>query len=666
MSLKPAFQGFCVEFLMKELDRYRKSKQVEDRESFILQVTCCFLKLAPASLDEKEEPLAESLAQVDNDAPNREEGIPEPAKKTIHRWLNYHGNTARSMAKFIQSPKGKLTQGVAMKARLLKGVGIKALHTPAAHVIWSREKKNHESNNNAAEFQAENKKRAAAKEGKKAHEEHKKILTKPLSKLVDRQNVIDNLPNFMQEIANVIHLYSGWVVTIFAAGLNPSTGGHPRVIRFYSRRIERKAWKDKIEPVIGSFVKKVFSIEECQSWALKAEEQDTAVMDNDRYGVKDKYGDNRSKGGKDDQNVGMFDGSVWASEGDSGIAKGKGKGKEKVENNSQRTQSDCGSLSPPPQPRSALCPTSPLFSFPPVLMSLPAASVPQDDCLQRGLNSSSPIWEESLIYMSLPQGSVPHEPSVCDLLLHGRNSMPLQAASVHQRDKEVVKEQNMSKRNVGGKHKHEDGVEAEGGAKRSQAAKSASQVPKPNKSTKPTGSLRITKSTWSKSSPAVASLLEDQIGPSSALVLATMPTLPTNAPEYMVKVWELCTAVGWDPKWCVAIAAWLEQEKQGTFKRADAISNRNCPVAVGDWISHAHSLKWRPHQLDLPNFTNKFSLWWGSMQPEDQELEDVAGLAWWRKAVYPMPEKTARERQKARGAQDVFTETLNELLFVLG
>ncbi|KAF9061512.1 hypothetical protein BDP27DRAFT_1369590 [Rhodocollybia butyracea] len=431
MSLKPAFQGFCVDFLMNELDRYRKSKQVEDWESFILQVTCCFLKLAPASLDEKEEPLAESLAQ------------------TIHRWLNYHGNTARSMAKFIQSPKGKLTQA---ENRAKTG------STSQTSSLMTMKR----SNNNAAEFQAENKKRAAAKEGKKAHEEHKKILTKPLSKLVDRQNVIDNLPDFMQEIANVIHLYSGWVVTIFAAGLNPSTGGHPRVIRFYSRRIERKAWKDKIEPVIGSFVKKVFSIEECQSWALKAEEQDTAVLDNDRYGVKDKYGDNRSK----EERMTKI---VWASEGDSGVAKGKGKGKEK-------------------------------------------------------------------------------------------------AASVHQRDKEVVKEQNMSKRNVGGKHKHEDGVEAEGGAKRSQAAKSASQVPKPNKSTKPTGSLRTTKSTWSKSSPAVASLLEDQIGPSSALVLATMPTLPTNAPEYMVKVWELCTAVGRDPKWCVAIAAWLEQEKQGTFK----------------------------------------------------------------------------------------------------
>ncbi|KAE9389229.1 hypothetical protein BT96DRAFT_1003445 [Gymnopus androsaceus JB14] len=117
-----------------------------------------------------------------------------------------------------------------------------------------------------------------------ARAEYDQIVKDPPSEVPkDRQTCIDNLPDFMQSVCNVVQQCTGWPCGMWAGGPQPAQGGRPMVTAASSGSVpghpemtfsktERTAWKENVLPAIAGFLQKVFSPEECKAWALTTEE----------------------------------------------------------------------------------------------------------------------------------------------------------------------------------------------------------------------------------------------------------------------------------------------------------------------------------------------------------------------------------------------------------
>ncbi|KAE9383349.1 hypothetical protein BT96DRAFT_1009325 [Gymnopus androsaceus JB14] len=124
----------------------------------------------------------------------------------------------------------------------------------------------------------------AVHELQQAKAEYENIVKKPPSETSkDRQICIDNLPEFMQSVCEVVTQCTGWPCGMWAGGPQPAQGGRPMVTVASSgsvpgdpemtfSKIERTAWKENVLPAIAAFLQKVFSPEDCKGWALTEEE----------------------------------------------------------------------------------------------------------------------------------------------------------------------------------------------------------------------------------------------------------------------------------------------------------------------------------------------------------------------------------------------------------
>ncbi|KIK58902.1 hypothetical protein GYMLUDRAFT_60423 [Collybiopsis luxurians FD-317 M1] len=103
-------------------------------------------------MPDDEDPNKEHLMGVDNDTPNEETPLPEVGMEAYEERIKSDmatgeqkkviGKKASPISKQMShSSKGKLTQGVTMKACLLKGIRISKPQKQPAHWVWAQEKK---------------------------------------------------------------------------------------------------------------------------------------------------------------------------------------------------------------------------------------------------------------------------------------------------------------------------------------------------------------------------------------------------------------------------------------------------------------------------------------------------------------------------------------------
>ncbi|KAF9537603.1 hypothetical protein CPC08DRAFT_808783 [Agrocybe pediades] len=112
----------------------------------------------------------------------------------------------------------------------------------------------------------------------------KSMEEEPSEDPADRQRCIQNLVKFGQPILDAICKATGWKATLIAGGPEPADEGHLNVISIHSGtttgdhkmnfgRAERTRYKKHIVPIFGNFLQKCYSLDECRSRALPADNE---------------------------------------------------------------------------------------------------------------------------------------------------------------------------------------------------------------------------------------------------------------------------------------------------------------------------------------------------------------------------------------------------------
>ncbi|KAE9398072.1 hypothetical protein BT96DRAFT_995254 [Gymnopus androsaceus JB14] len=127
--------------------------------------------------------------------------------------------------------------------------------------------------------------------------EYVSMLTGPAPTTPEDHQAIRALPQLAQKILDLIHVYTGMYCGFWAGGpeliysgkptvLSASAGTSPGTVGMTFGRACRTEWKEIMVPIIGKFLRRCYSIEECCLRALKAEEgmtdQVLATEDNDK------------------------------------------------------------------------------------------------------------------------------------------------------------------------------------------------------------------------------------------------------------------------------------------------------------------------------------------------------------------------------------------------
>jgi hypothetical protein len=202
--------------------------------------------------------------------------------------------------------------------------------------------------------------------------------------------------------------------------------------------------------------------------------------------------------------------------------------------------------------------------------------------------------------------------------------------------------------------------------------------------------------------------------PSSTRVSLTASSIPTSMtpavpislepppqmPEKLLQVLDMFKTVK-DDKWDRLLSNWLAFETSHQFSgRPLAGSHR--PTCIGDWISRARSVKWRPPPSK--SIASDFLRWWSSMQPDFRTTDDgyllrdddgafvreegdisdwatlcqagtngvvsvVAGLFFWHYLLPALQSVTApgfRQKAAATRARKEWEEAVDDVCWVIG
>ncbi|KAF9471423.1 hypothetical protein BDN70DRAFT_820018, partial [Pholiota conissans] len=311
-----AFLGSRKEFLAAQQELYATSITENHVADTVADIQRRYFKRYPLSLPHNEEPSSEWLANVNDDAPDEDLLLPDQSaldeqafkaamstyneqvkllkfrKDQISRRLQYQYNKGKAPAKRIEVGSN---DPIAIMQAKLTGVPMKKPRLRQAYNIWERVKTGNVSQHLRAAIRSqvyrdcfneldEDEKKEYEKE---AVEEHKATLAKieeglngPASQdPEDRQRVLAALPNFVQPILDLITQHSGWKATLIVGGPEPADHGRLNIMSFHSGetsgsvkmnfgRAERRAYKDYVTPIFGSFLKKCYTVEECRAAAL--------------------------------------------------------------------------------------------------------------------------------------------------------------------------------------------------------------------------------------------------------------------------------------------------------------------------------------------------------------------------------------------------------------
>ncbi|KIK57471.1 hypothetical protein GYMLUDRAFT_247102 [Collybiopsis luxurians FD-317 M1] len=232
MPTKPAFKGLQLDFLIESLQNYKETVNSKDWDAFILGTTYCFFKCFNPSLPDNEKSNKEYLMGVDNDAPDEKMPLPEVGTEAYEERVK-NDMAVGEQKKVIGKDK---KQEVEKKVKEFREMSIKKRRqvekrwedgnvsglgsgtrkkTKNTTVTASRK-----SNTNVADYQSavmwcfdnlpvEEQKmweqKAFNEHWNASNEFDQMIKLPPSTSPKDRQLCIHNLPNFMEDIADIIH-----------------------------------------------------------------------------------------------------------------------------------------------------------------------------------------------------------------------------------------------------------------------------------------------------------------------------------------------------------------------------------------------------------------------------------------------------------------------------
>ncbi|KAF9472053.1 hypothetical protein BDN70DRAFT_819199 [Pholiota conissans] len=323
------FLGTRKAFLAAQQDLYASAVTENHVADTVANIQRRYFKRYPISLPHNEEPSAEWLASVDDDAPDGELLPPDRSKldamafeaaqaiydeqvkvlkfrkEQITRRLQYQYKKSNAPAKRVEIGSN---DPIAIMQAKLTGVPVKKPRLRQACNIWAQRNRQfvdpiyeervknedvpqqlraavrsrvyRECFNELDEDERKEYEKEAAEELKATQTRIEETLNGPASEdPIDRQRVLAGLPNFVQPMLDLITDHSGWKATLIAGGPEPADHGRLNIMSFHSGetsgnvkmnfgRAERRAYKDYVVPIFGSFLKKCYTVEECRAMAL--------------------------------------------------------------------------------------------------------------------------------------------------------------------------------------------------------------------------------------------------------------------------------------------------------------------------------------------------------------------------------------------------------------
>ncbi|KAF8882628.1 hypothetical protein CPB84DRAFT_1851182 [Gymnopilus junonius] len=238
-----AFHGAQKEFMLSQKLIYNKAINNGYTDEAVADIQCCYFKRFSVDLPDDQEPTANELAAIDDDAVDPEQKKPDPETLSAEEL---------SMAMEILEKRQKTLE-------FQKAIHYTfAIILPVAREMFS----------NLPEEQQIMWKSQAIKESKEAETAWKNELDGQASTTPeDCQRAILGLVQFAQPLLDLICEATGWKVSLIAGGPEPANKGHLNVISVHSGTTMGDYQKDLL-PVFGSFLKKCYSTEECHAWAL--------------------------------------------------------------------------------------------------------------------------------------------------------------------------------------------------------------------------------------------------------------------------------------------------------------------------------------------------------------------------------------------------------------
>ncbi|KAF8173489.1 hypothetical protein BJ912DRAFT_859330 [Pholiota molesta] len=331
-----AFCGSRKEFLMSEKAAYSAGVTGGYAAEALALIQRHYFKRYPIDLPHEEEPPAESLEAVDDDAADYERFAPDPDRLTQEEYANAMAEIAERRV-LINFRKAQIKRWMAYQymkdndlnpkesgaynpynAIFTKLTG-KEVNRPRCKTAVNVWRKTHRE-----EIEAELKRRlgdlagkrdqlaaerdriaramfsklddeeqrqwksAAQAEHNEAMKEYKKELDlahTPSTSPEDRQRCIQGLVHFTQPILDSICAATGWKATLIVGGPEPAEDGRLNILRQVIHsgtttgdvklnfgRAERERYKKYLVPIFGSFLQKCYTPEECRARALPTDE----------------------------------------------------------------------------------------------------------------------------------------------------------------------------------------------------------------------------------------------------------------------------------------------------------------------------------------------------------------------------------------------------------
>ncbi|KAF9470323.1 hypothetical protein BDN70DRAFT_821516, partial [Pholiota conissans] len=294
-----AFRGSRREFLIGEKANYSAAVVGGYASEALALIQRRYFKRFPIDLPHDEEPSAESLAVVDDEAPDPETTEPDSQRLTIEqfkaamdlveerrnlfayrkaqikRWLAYQhmkDNDLNPKESGAYNPYNaimvKLTGKDVSRPRLKTAVNGKK-----ERLATERDRIAREMFGRLSEEDQRHWKGVAMDEHNDTLKEYKKELelaNSPSTAPADRQRCIQGLVRFAQPILDIICDVTGWKATLMVGGPEPAHDGRLNIISIHSGTTsgdvkmtfgtaERERYKKFVVPIFGSFLQKCYS-----------------------------------------------------------------------------------------------------------------------------------------------------------------------------------------------------------------------------------------------------------------------------------------------------------------------------------------------------------------------------------------------------------------------
>ncbi|KAL0568245.1 SERTA domain-containing protein 3 [Marasmius crinis-equi] len=507
----------------------------------------------------------------------------------------------------------------------------------------------------------------------------------PSQKPEDRQACINRLGDFCKPILEGICERTGMIATLVIGGPEPQDGGRINALAIHSGdltsgavpmdwgRSEVQIWKQHIFPSFTRHLKKTFSMEECKSRALKAED---GGVDGDggEDGVGDGVGDftrwREQEGSSDGQSDSQMEKGKQAKGGEENDGKGKdkvkGKQKAKPRRRDRETEETAGdssdndlegdessadvkvTRSSPPRTRNRAGDTKSTTPLPAVSESVKSAA----SVTKTPPRAPSPVPDSSFAIPSLPPSSVPaittHEtpttPSPPGSPLRspqnagspvpdwsGTSPVPVHNSPPTSRDPRACTPspviQTRSPSPLGepakvssSKRKAPDALVSQNDGKQLKH-RAASSIPTP-------AATKEAKPAAKKRKAEVANPVEGEGAVDNEEESTLFPKLPENVGNgrndfyaaQALKLFRRPEALQLE-NWLDVVRKWLVFERREGFE-GKKLATRGRPTWVTDWVGRGCNPTYLPEHHDAHKVVKEWWGWWKELQPKWRKFSE--------------------------------------------